>query len=97
VQKLIPEDEIMEITSVSDQAFNYVAEGGLLNKFLILGEAVHSEIVEHQIRDMLSSKKLNRLVTVKDKTTGEMVGKNISNGQWIKHISNLPDFSIWVQ
>jgi hypothetical protein len=78
VQKLIPEDEIMEITSVSDQAFNYVAEGGLLNKFLILGEAVHSEIVEHQIRDMLSSKKLNRLVTVKDKTTGEMVGKNIS-------------------
>ena len=78
VQKLIPEDEMMEITSVSDQAFNYVAEGGLINKFLILGEAVHSEIVEHQIRDMLSSRKLNRLVTVKDKTTGEMVGKNIS-------------------
>ena len=78
VQKLIPPEEVVETTSVSDQAFNYVTEGGLVNKFLILGEAVHSDVVEHQIRDMLSNKKLSRLVTIKDKTTGEMVGKNIT-------------------
>jgi hypothetical protein len=44
----------------------------LLHKFLILSEAVHSEIIEHQIREMLSGHELTRLVTVKDEKTGKL-------------------------
>jgi hypothetical protein len=42
------------------------------HKFLILGEAVHSEAVEHQLREMLSGKELSRLVVEKDAETGRM-------------------------
>jgi hypothetical protein len=44
----------------------------MIHKFLDLGEAVHSETIEHQIRDMLSAKELSRLVTIKDEKTGQM-------------------------
>ena len=44
----------------------------LLNKFLVLGEFEHSEVVEHQIREMLSRKELTRFVTLKDDKTGRM-------------------------
>jgi len=77
VKKLIPEDEVVSLTSLSDQALNYLPEGGLLNKFLVMGEAVHSEIVEHQVREMLSAGELSRLVTTKDEKTGKMVSKTV--------------------
>jgi DNA primase len=70
VKKLIPADEVISITSLSDQALNYIPS--LMNKFLILGEAVHNEVIEHQIREMLSGKELSRLVTLKDPKTGEL-------------------------
>ena len=43
-----------------------------VHKFLVMGEAVHSHSVEHQIREMLSAKELSRLVAVKDKKTGRL-------------------------
>jgi len=70
VKKLIPPDEALSITSLSDQALNYIPS--LMHKFLILGEAVHNEVIEHQIREMLSGKELSRLVTLKDPKTGEL-------------------------
>jgi len=70
VKKLIPADEVISITSLSDQALNYIPS--LMHKFLILGEAVHNEVIEHQIREMLSGKELSRLVTLKDPKTGEL-------------------------
>jgi DNA primase catalytic core len=70
VKKLIPSDEMISITSLSDQALNYIPT--LMHKFLILGEAVHNEVIEHQIREMLSGKELSRLVTLKDPKTGEL-------------------------
>jgi hypothetical protein len=70
VRKLMPPDEVVAVTSLSDQALNYVED--LTHKFLVLGEAVHGEVVEHQIREMLSGKELSRLVTVKDPETGAM-------------------------
>jgi hypothetical protein len=66
----MPANEVVAITSLSDQALNYIES--LLNKFLIFGEAVHSDIIEHQIREMLSSKELTRLVTLKDEKTGKL-------------------------
>jgi DNA primase len=73
VSKLIPSEDVVAVTSLSDQALNYVKD--LTHKFLILGEAVHSDIIEHQIREMLSGKQLSRLVTVKDEKTGKMESK----------------------
>jgi len=70
VRRLIPEEDVVAVTSLSDQALNYIDD--LTHKFLILGEAVHGEIIEHQIREMLSGKELSRLVTIKDPETGKM-------------------------
>lgn len=75
VKKLIPPDEVIAVTSLSDQALNYFPS--LMHKFLILGEAVHNDIIEHQIREMLSGKELSRLVTIKDEKTGKMSSREI--------------------
>lgn len=64
VRKLMPPEDVIAVTSLSDQALNYI--DNLQHKFMILGEAVHSEVVEHQVREMLSNKELIRLVTVKE-------------------------------
>src|SRR3990172_3085605 len=70
VRALIPPEDVIAVTSLSDQALNYVAD--LEHKFLILSEAIHNEVVEHQLREMLSAKELSRLVTMKDQKTGEL-------------------------
>lgn len=44
---------------------------------MVMGEAVHSNIIDHQKREMLSSKELSRLVTTKDEKTGKMVSKTV--------------------
>jgi len=75
VKKLIPPESLLSITSLSDQALNYLED--LMHKFLVFGEAVHNETIEHQIREMLSSKELSRLVTVKDEKTGKMASKTV--------------------
>jgi hypothetical protein len=77
IKKLMPEEDVVAITSLSDQALNYLPDGGLLHKFLVMGEAVHGEVVEHQIREMLSAKELSRLVTIKDEKTGKLMSKNV--------------------
>lgn len=70
VKRLMPPEDVVAVTSLSDQALNYIDD--LSHKFLVLGEAVHGEVVEHQIREMLSGKELSRLVTIKDVETGKM-------------------------
>ncbi len=70
VKRLMPPEEVVAVTSLSDQALNYIDD--LSHKFLVLGEAVHGEVVEYQIREMLSGKELSRLVTVKDPESGKM-------------------------
>ena len=77
VKKLMPEDEVISMTSLSDQALNYMPDEALLHKFLVMGEAVHSDSVDHQMREMLSGKELSRLVTTKDEKTGKMTSKLI--------------------
>lgn len=72
VKSLMPIHEVVSLTSLSEQALNYLGEEGLLHKFLVMGEAVHSEGIEHQIREMLSAKELSRLVTTKDPKTGNL-------------------------
>ena len=75
VARLIPPDEVISVTSLSEQALNYMEE--MNHKFVSLGEIVHSETIEHQIREMLSKKELSRLVTTKEGQTGRMVTKRV--------------------
>lgn len=75
VKRLIPPEDVLSMTSLSDQALNYLPEKSLMHKFLTMGEAVHSEVVEHQIREMLSSHELSRMVAGKDEKTGQMVSR----------------------
>ena len=75
VRQLVPPGDVIAITSLSDQALNYLTD--LEHKFLILGEAVHSEAVEHQIREMLSGQELSRLVVEKDPDSGRMESRMI--------------------
>ena len=75
VKALMPEEDVVSLTSLSDQALNYFSEDGLMHKFLVMGEAVHSSSVEHQIREMLSAKELSRLVAMKDEKTGALTSK----------------------
>ena len=77
VRKLIPPEDVIAVTSLSDQALNYTPDGELLHKFLILGEAVHSETIEHQIREMLSGHQLSRMVVIKDEKNGNMITKMV--------------------
>ena len=65
VRRLMPPEEVVAVTSLSDQVLNYIDD--LMHKSMILGEAVHSDTIEYQIREMLSGKELSRLVTVKDR------------------------------
>jgi hypothetical protein len=73
VRQLIPEHDVVAVTSLSDQALHYA--DSLVHKFLILGEAVHNHIVDHQIREMLSGKELSRLVTVRNAETGALLSR----------------------
>jgi hypothetical protein len=70
VRRLMPEEDVIAITSLSDQALNYMQS--LEHKFLILNGAVHNEAVEQQMREMLSGKKLSRLIVEKDPASGRM-------------------------
>jgi len=77
VKKLMPPEDVVSVTSLSDQALNYIDD--LMHKFLVLGEAVHGEVVEHQIREMLSGKELSRMVTLKDPETGKLASRIVRN------------------
>jgi len=77
VKRLMPPEEVVATTSLSDQALHYLPEDALLHKFLVMGEAVHSDPVEHQVREMLSSRELSRLVTLKDEKTGELASRMV--------------------
>jgi DNA primase len=75
IARLIPSDEVISVTSLSEQALNYMED--LSHKFLSLGEIVHSEVVEHQIREMLSKKELSRLVTTKEAQSGKLITRMV--------------------
>ena len=38
---------------------------------------MHSETIEHQIREMLSGHQLSRMVVIKDEKTGNMITKMV--------------------
>ena len=94
VKRLMPEEDVISVTSLSDQALNYIPARGLLRKFLILGEAVHSEVIEHQIREMLSGHQLSRMVTIKDEKTGKMVSQNVKSEVIVSAVMSSTSYEV---
>jgi DNA primase len=94
VKKLIPPEDVVSLTSISDQALNYFPENGLKHKFLSMGEAVHSEVVEHQIREMLSSHELSRMVTTKDEKTGQMVSRSVRSDVIVSTVMSSTNYDL---
>jgi hypothetical protein len=78
VRKLIPPSEVVSLTSLSDQALNYIEPDGLRHRLMILGEAVHSEAVNHALREIVSSKQLSRMVVTRDDRTGQQMSRIIT-------------------
>ena len=77
--QLLPEEAAEWITSISDQAFNYMGEEDFLDKIFILGEALHNDVIEGYIRQMQSENKISRKVTVKDPQSGMMKTRTVKH------------------
>ncbi|MCP4132430.1 MAG: hypothetical protein GY754_15770, partial [bacterium] len=92
VKKLIPAEDVISVTSLSDQALNYV--GDLSHKFMTLGEALHGDIVDLQLREMLSSKELSRMVTMKDSKSGVRESKIIRTKAIVSCVMSTTDYNI---
>ena len=79
VRKLLPPESVLAISSFSDQALNYMRKEDFTGKVMLLGEAIHNELVEGQIRQMQSEGELSRLVVIKDPKTGELLSRQVRN------------------
>lgn len=77
LRKLLPPEAVKAVTSFSDQALNYLDAADLTGKVFMIGEAVHNEVVEAQIRQMQSEGEIARLVTTKDLKSGEMKSREV--------------------
>ena len=71
VINVIPDEQVITISSSSAQAFNYLAEEDLQQKLIVISELDGAEDVLYTIRIMQSEGKLNRIYVGKDETTGE--------------------------
>jgi hypothetical protein len=77
LRKLLPADCVKALTSFSDQSLNYLKEEDFQDKVFMVGEAIHNEVVEAQVRQMQSENELSRLVTLKDPKTGVLNSREI--------------------
>jgi len=77
LRKLLPSECVKALTSFSDQSLNYLKESDFEDKVFMVGEAIHNEVVEAQVRQMQSENELSRLVTLKDPKTGELESREI--------------------
>jgi len=77
LRKLLPSECVKALTSFSDQALNYLKGEDFEDKVFMVGEAIHNEVVEAQVRQMQSENELSRLVTLKDPKTGELESREI--------------------
>jgi DNA primase len=77
LRKLLPTECVKALTSFSDQSLNYLTDEDFHDKVFMVGEAIHNDIVEAQVRQMQSENELSRLVTLKDPKTGELQSREI--------------------
>jgi len=79
VRRLLPQEAVLAISSFSDQALNYMKQDDLEGKVMLMGEAIHNELVEGQIRQMQSEGEISRLMVAKDSKSGELESRQVRN------------------
>lgn len=67
VAKLIPEDERISMTGISDKALYYYQEGDLAHKLLLLEDLDGAQHVEYTLRELQSKQEISRPIVQKDK------------------------------
>jgi DNA primase catalytic core len=72
VLSLCPEEDLLKLTSLSDQALFYKGEDSLRHKVLALEEVAGAEGARYALRNLISAKKLTIETTVKNPATGKM-------------------------
>ncbi len=92
VKELLPPEDVISVASVSEQALSYAED--LNHKFLTLGEDVHSETVEHQIREIISGREISRFVVTKDPKTGKLMSKLVKTPAAVSMVITGTDYDI---
>jgi DNA primase catalytic core len=72
VLSLCPEEDLIKLTSLSNQALFYKGEDSLKHKCLALEEVAGAEGARYALRNLISAKKLTIETTVKNPATGKM-------------------------
>lgn len=75
--KLMPEEDVFELSRITRNAMFYLPQDGLKNKFVTMAERVGSEDADYSIRTMQSEQKLQLLTTFKNAETNEIETKII--------------------
>ncbi|MGB1216538.1 MAG: toprim domain-containing protein, partial [Saprospiraceae bacterium] len=66
ISALIPDEDKIEITALSDNAFYYFDKDELRNKLIIIEDMDGAENVLYQLRELMSKKRITKTVTTKD-------------------------------
>jgi len=66
IAALMPDEEKIEITALSDNAFYYFDKDELRNKLIIIEDLDGAENVLYQLRELMSKKRITKTVTTKD-------------------------------
>jgi hypothetical protein len=69
---LCPEEDLIKLTSLTDQALFYKGEDSLRHKCLAVEEVAGAEGARYAVRNLISAKKLTKETTIKNPLTGRM-------------------------
>lgn len=72
VLSTVPEEDVLEYSSLSSRAFDYRPENELVGKVISIAEYEGTVDIEYTIRTAQSEGKITRGYTVRDETTGEL-------------------------
>lgn len=72
VLSLCPEEDLIKLTSLTDQALFYKGEDSLRHKCLCVEEVAGAEGARYAVRNLISAKKLTIEATIKNPLTGKM-------------------------
>ena len=79
VSMLFPKNDVKFTSSMSEQAFHYMPDENFDGKIYVMGEDLHSPVIEGYIRQMQTEGRLTRDVVQKDEKTGVMQTVNITH------------------
>jgi DNA primase catalytic core len=72
VLSLCPEEDLIKLTALTDQALFYKGEDSLRHKCLAVEEVAGAEGARYAVRNLISAKKLTIEATIKNPLTGKM-------------------------